>query len=443
MKKTSIIVPVYNTEDYLRECFDSIFRQNQKEIEVIAINDGSTDSSLSILEKIKKEHPNMIIISQDNQGLGAARNKGLELATGEYIYFLDSDDCLADETLETCYQCIKDNRLDIVMFDAETFGDTEQRKDPYNRTKIIEDQGVVLSGKDFAKKYWLRSFVPSVCLMYISRTFLKKYQLKFLPHIYYEDNEFHYKMLPLAQRVMYIPQKLYKRRYRTGSITMVSFDMRHARDYLQMVQAVNYQNHDKTIKIIVHGLLGRCLNSLIVRCKETGMLDDEGFLRDLYRTALAMRDNEVGYNDFYFDIENLYQISNVMPESLMPAEDKKKIRDTKKQTLNSLFATIPLSSEEKYVGIYGSGKYTERFLNEYENNVGTIKAKVIFIDSYVKSGGEKYQGHDVINVNDIGEELLDCIVVASSKYEQEICQTIEKKYKDRFKMILLFTDLHF
>ena len=111
MKRTSIIVPVYTTESYLMECFDSIYAQNQKEIEVIAVNDGSTDCSLCILEEIKKEHSDLIIVSQENKGLGSARNKGLEIATGEYIYFVDSDDYLADKTLETCYQYARDYKI--------------------------------------------------------------------------------------------------------------------------------------------------------------------------------------------------------------------------------------------------------------------------------------------------------------------------------------------
>ena len=96
MIKTSIIVPVYNTAEYLRDCFDSIFHQTQKEIEIIAINDGSTDNSLDVLQEIKKEHPELIILSQVNQGLGATRNRGIKLAKGEFIYFLDSDDCLKE-----------------------------------------------------------------------------------------------------------------------------------------------------------------------------------------------------------------------------------------------------------------------------------------------------------------------------------------------------------
>ena len=90
--KTSVIIPVYNAAEYLEECFNSIFSQTQKEIEIIAVNDGSTDGSLELLENIKRAHPEIIIYSQDNQGPGGARNKGIELSKGEFVYFLDSDD---------------------------------------------------------------------------------------------------------------------------------------------------------------------------------------------------------------------------------------------------------------------------------------------------------------------------------------------------------------
>lgn len=113
MIKTSIIVPVYNTAPYLRDCFDSIFAQTQKEIEVIAVNDGSTDNSLSVLGAVKAEHTELIIFSQENQGLGAARNKGMELATGEFIYFIDSDDCLISDAMEICYHYAKMNDVDV------------------------------------------------------------------------------------------------------------------------------------------------------------------------------------------------------------------------------------------------------------------------------------------------------------------------------------------
>ncbi|WP_460426973.1 glycosyltransferase family 2 protein, partial [Azotobacter armeniacus] len=90
-EKVSIIIPVYNVESYLAQCLDSAIHQDYDNIEIIAINDGSTDASLSILEGFRTKHRNIIIKNIENQGVSVARNTGLEIATGEYISFLDSD----------------------------------------------------------------------------------------------------------------------------------------------------------------------------------------------------------------------------------------------------------------------------------------------------------------------------------------------------------------
>ncbi|WP_460425867.1 glycosyltransferase family 2 protein, partial [Azotobacter armeniacus] len=90
-EKVSIIIPVYNVEPYLAQCLDSAIHQDYDNIEIIAINDGSTDASLSILEEFRTKHKNIIIKNIENQGVSVARNTGLEIATGEYISFLDSD----------------------------------------------------------------------------------------------------------------------------------------------------------------------------------------------------------------------------------------------------------------------------------------------------------------------------------------------------------------
>lgn len=115
MVKTSIIVPVYNTAKYLRECFDSIYNQTQKEIEVIVVYKESTDDSMRVLEEIQKEHPEMIIVRHEKGGLGGARNIGLLKATGEYILFADSDDWLDKQCIENLYNGIRESDADYAM----------------------------------------------------------------------------------------------------------------------------------------------------------------------------------------------------------------------------------------------------------------------------------------------------------------------------------------
>lgn len=99
----SIIIPVYNTEKYLRECLDSIMIQEANGIQIVCINDGSTDQSLSILEEYKAKNESLVIVSQKNQGLSVARNTGILNADGKFILFLDSDDMLAPSALKEIY----------------------------------------------------------------------------------------------------------------------------------------------------------------------------------------------------------------------------------------------------------------------------------------------------------------------------------------------------
>ena len=444
MVKTSIIVPVYNTADYLKDCFNSIFNQTQKEIEVIAINDGSTDDSLHILEEIRIVHPNMIIFSQSNQGLGSARNKGIELATGEYIYFMDSDDCLVSDALETCYQYAKSNYLDIVMFDAKTIGDTSYEKASYyNRADIIADQRNVIKGEDFAIRYWLKTFCPSACLLYISKSFLINYNLKFIPQIYYEDIDFYCKTIPLAKYVMYIPQMLYIRRYRKGSITSVEFDLSHANSYLQMIQAISSQQHSNKMQIVIHKIQLNTLNVLFLYCQKNNLLKNFQFCQEFSKLALEICGGSIDKIITYNDIETLYQISIFMPDEVVSIEVKKKIKNKKKEVLEEMFADIPLKLEDRYVGIYGTGKNTERFIDEYQKHIARIKANVIFIDSNVMSEEKKYKNYPIYNINDIEKIPLECIVIASSKYEREMCQLIREKYGNKYKIVRLCTDLHF
>lgn len=114
--KVSVLVAVYNAEKYLKRCLDSLLRQTLSEIQIICINDGSTDSSIDILESYKLNNKNIEVYSQENRGASAARNLGLKYAIGEYICMVDSDDYISDECLEKTYNVVKENKLDAGIF---------------------------------------------------------------------------------------------------------------------------------------------------------------------------------------------------------------------------------------------------------------------------------------------------------------------------------------
>ena len=116
MVEISVIVPVYNVSEYLAQCMDSIINQTFEDIEIICVNDGSTDDSLKILEEYSEKDERISIISQENQGQGVARNVGMNAARGNYIFFMDSDDFIKLNALELLHENAVSNNSDVVFY---------------------------------------------------------------------------------------------------------------------------------------------------------------------------------------------------------------------------------------------------------------------------------------------------------------------------------------
>lgn len=136
MPKVSIIIPVFNVECYLQECLDSVVNQTLKDIEIICIDDGSTDSSLKILQKYKKQDNRIILLTQENKGAHLARTTALKIAKGEYIGFIDSDDWIDLDFFETLYNKAIEENADIVRTKIKIIEDNVEKDNMYN--KIIE-----------------------------------------------------------------------------------------------------------------------------------------------------------------------------------------------------------------------------------------------------------------------------------------------------------------
>lgn len=237
--KVSIIVPVYNVEKYLRQCLDSAVGQTLKGIEIIAVNDGSTDGSLYILQEYKKKYNNFFIINQKNKGLSAARNSGLSNAKGKYVYFLDSDDYIDKSLCEICYtECEKD-KLDSITFDAEVFYDNDEliknNKFNYNRKGKVPSN--VMMGLQFYELLLRRkSYKSSVWLFFYKRDFLIKNDIKFYPNILHEDEMFTSKILFYCNKIKYISNALFFRRVRENSIMTSSKSIKNALGYYTVAE---------------------------------------------------------------------------------------------------------------------------------------------------------------------------------------------------------------
>ena len=128
--KVSVILPVYNVESCLEECMDTLQKQSLKEIEIICVDDGSTDNSLAILEERAKQDERIRVLKQENSGAAAARNHGFAYATGEYVLFLDSDDFFKKDMLKKSYEAAKEQQTDIVIFRCEEYDTVKKIYNP-------------------------------------------------------------------------------------------------------------------------------------------------------------------------------------------------------------------------------------------------------------------------------------------------------------------------
>ena len=237
MAKVSVIIPMYKVEEYLRECLDSVANKTLKDIEVLCIDDGSPDRSAEIAAEYVKKYSNFKLIRKENGGLSDTRNVGIEAASGEYIYFLDSDDYIDSQMLEKLYDNAWEGNLDVVYFNTNLLFESDEIRQKnmnlleyYSRSNSYS--GVCTGQAMFVRMLGDWKFLPSVCLQLFRREFLINNNLRFYVGIVHEDVLFSFKCAMLAQRTDYVPDKFYFRRMRDESIMTNSKSMRNVEGYL-------------------------------------------------------------------------------------------------------------------------------------------------------------------------------------------------------------------
>ncbi|KZX16125.1 putative glycosyltransferase EpsJ [Methanobrevibacter cuticularis] len=202
MPKISVILPIYNVESYLKETLNSIINQTLEEIEIICINDGSTDNSLKILEEYAKKDKRFIILNQENSGAGVARNKGLKISKGEYLSFLDGDDIFELDMLEKAYAKSKKLSLDLLNFGVNDFNEdlSDSKRIPHDINKKYLPKKEVFNYKDFPK-YVFNTFQNWTWNKLFKREFILKNNIKFQEIHRTNDLLFTSKALIKAKRI--------------------------------------------------------------------------------------------------------------------------------------------------------------------------------------------------------------------------------------------------
>lgn len=246
----TVVIPVYNVEKYIKECLDSVLNQTFSDFEVICVNDGSTDKSLSILEEYTKKDTRIKVISQQNQGLSDARNTGIDTAQGKYIYFLDSDDWIEPDTLEVCYNTAEENQLDELVFNRINVYENDEIKKtiPPDNNNIFPTT-TVMTGKELFTLMMHENFFRSpVQYRFFLRAFLLENKLHFYSKLIHEDDLFSTQCAFFSKRSMFLDRKLYHHRRRENSI---------------MTKQVSFQ------RFISCAIIHRELSALLLKCTET------------------------------------------------------------------------------------------------------------------------------------------------------------------------------
>lgn len=230
----SIIIPVYNVEKYLRECLESVLCQTYRDWEAICINDGSTDGSATILEEYAAKDSRFKVISQPNGGLSAARNTGLEAASGDYVLFLDSDDYLEKDALCIIADNLSDE--DLLCFSGRRFF---EESGEYEKADILPQETFETGWEYYSRNALCHRNFAFVCVVLrcYRRAYLLENRLRFKPGIYHEDNMFTPLACYYAKKVKVIPDVLYDYRVR-GSSIMTSRSLKHKEDIITIANSL-------------------------------------------------------------------------------------------------------------------------------------------------------------------------------------------------------------
>lgn len=236
----SIIIPVYNVENYIRECLDSLLQQDLTACEVLCVNDGSTDDSLAVLREYQAAHPEFIkVYTQTNQGQAAARNKALDEAQGEFVVFLDSDDYYLPDAIATIMNYImKYPHVDVFYWDCAV---TTEGNRYYTLPHVSPVEQQIIEYYDW--EYDQYTTTPAGCVWggAYRKAFLDKYHLRMRPGVYYEDELFIYSIFTCLGNVLalHLDQPFYY--YRTGrdGSTVTSLREKNFRDRMIVTREMN------------------------------------------------------------------------------------------------------------------------------------------------------------------------------------------------------------
>lgn len=456
-ESVGVIVPVYNVEDYLEDCLDSIANQTVKFEEVILVNDGSKDASQSICEEYCKKFNYFKLINQENQGQAVARNNGLNHIKSKYIMFVDSDDFITLDANEIIKRQLTQKSLDILFFSSNVQFDieVENKRNEYIRPSRLCD--MVMSGMDFLKESFPTYYIVSPCLAVYRREFLQENGILFPAGHYYEDNFFALQCMYHARFVICVQNQLYIRRYRENSTMTSEITSKKIEDYVvvykmmwqYIAEAIRPGNLDFWKGYISYGVLRSF--DMIEKCPDIDVRTRyekqlifyfyqycEPLIADKYPTIevycifLKIYTSILKIGLFLFDsIETLPKKEEKLQKRRIDLKEKiRKIIDYK-------LRKILFGNSDQTIVFYGIGEHTKYLLKYIQEYHGTIVGRFYF--GVTDKGELRFVDEKMKNVN-LWEKDVDVFVVSSMIYQNEMKETLNRYEINDERVVLLYDE---
>ncbi|MGF3194966.1 glycosyltransferase family 2 protein [Facklamia sp. P13055] len=308
----SVIIPVYNSECYIESTLMSVLKQTYRNIELIIVNDGSTDKSVETIKSTTKDFYHKVhLIHQENSGQSVARNVGIKNSKGKYIYFLDSDDILKIDAIEIMVKKINEYSSDILMFSGSSFIESKEKSyhDIGNYLKNSTYLNPLPGEQAFINLIKNNDYSPSPCLLFIRKKHLDFTNLEFFPGIIQEDELFTFELLLNSKNVRVINDILFFRRLREGS-TMTGYN--YSKSYLgyytvfKKIYNSYYKDCKKTLKKYIKKKLSHIYSNAINQYLKLSKDERNYYYHEISEIKKINRENLYFYRiDFFlFDISS-------------------------------------------------------------------------------------------------------------------------------------------
>ena len=406
MPVVSVIIPVYNVELYLAECIESVINQTFKDIEIICIDDCSTDSSLRILQEYANKDERIIILQNEvNLGQSVARNKGLDTARGKFVLFVDSDDFIEPHLLETTLEY--SNGIDMVCFNYEEYN--PQNIGSFFHNYLLEN-GLYSNEAYFIESAEKNSLVVVPWSKLYKREFLVKNNLHFESGMIYEDNLFYLQCVLKAKRIYTINEKLYIYRIRPDSTVTKKLQPKNVNDYFRLIYTTTQEYIENDVS-------------------EKFSISIEYFIVTLINTYISMNkqyiyENINDDNSRVFDGTVCNKLQRVFSSKIIGLDNRIKLSTNQMEMLNN----------KSKVLVYGAGDIARKTINYLDLLDVSITGVVV---SDAQNNRKSLMGHTVKLLSDYESIKDDCVVIiaVSSKFSSEIEDCLrEQGFKNYIKL---------